>query len=33
MLTAPSSVGDIARASRQGRVLCAQVEAPGEDRA
>ncbi len=33
MLTAPSSVGDIARASRQGRVLCAQVEAPGEVRA
>ncbi len=29
MLTAPSSVGDIARASRQGRVLCATVATPG----
>ncbi len=30
MLTAASSVGDVARASRQGRVLCATVATPGE---
>jgi len=30
MLTAPSSMGDVARASRQGRVLCARIETPGE---
>ncbi len=30
MLTAPSSVGDVARASPQGRVLCATVATPGE---
>lgn len=29
MLTAPSSVGDIARASRQGRILSATVAVPG----
>ena len=30
LLTAPSSVGDEARASRQGRVLCTTVATPGE---
>jgi len=30
LLTAPSSMGDVARASRQGRVLCARIETPGE---
>ncbi len=32
MLTAPTSVADVASASRQGHVLCAQVETPGAGR-
>jgi sugar lactone lactonase YvrE len=32
LLTAPTSVSDVASASRQGHVLCAQVETPGAGR-